>query len=1163
MKSKKPTYKELEEKLRELEVLLNSKENTNVDALPGDQQSLVIQLKSATEENDRLVSENVLIHQQWEKAFHSINSCIWILDKEQRVVQTNNVCINGLDFSKGKSLGKCCFGLVHGNEDPISECPLIRAKLSLKRESMEMEENGHWYDVIVDPILNNKGQYEGCIHIITDITERKRAEEDLRKSEINLRSIIENSPVGYHIYMLESDNRLIFRMYNPSSDRLLHTDHKQFIGRDILDAFPALAGTGIPELYMAVAKGELKTQNFVNPYNYKGINGVYDVRAFQGEQGQVVVNFTDITERIQAEENLKKSEERFRVFMDTIPDMIFIKDKNLRYLFADRQTTEFFGKSYDEIIGKTDLEITKNEYFSLDSSSDKMALERNALITIEENLGDQIFETTKFPLWLPNGDQGIGGVMRNITDRKRAAQSLHESQILFSIFMDHIPGLVLMKDNELRLIYANQTMRENYPTDQWMGKLPEECFPPDLAADMRNHDEAALAAGFECYEETWATKSGAIETYETRKFRIDRPGQTPLLGSLIIDITKRKQAETQLKKLFQAVEQSPACAVITNTEGNIEYINPKFTETTGYKLEEVIGKNPRILKSGEQTQEFYKELWETISAGKEWEGELRNKKKNGELYWEYARISSIKNEDGEILNYIAVKEDITELKQAEINYRHSIDQSPIGIRIVNKEGKTVYANRAFLEIYDVPSLEEFVKTRAKQRYTEESYQEHLVRKKTRQEGGEVSEYEISFRRKNNEIRHIKVWRKEVIWDREKHFQVINQDITEQKTLYHELVLAKERAEESDQLKSSFLANMSHEIRTPMNGILGFIELLQEPELKEDKKADFLNIVYKSGQRLLNTINNIIEISRIDARQVELEKSKFCVIELLKDLTEFFTPEAEAKGLKLQTLLPEGPFEIESDKVKLESVLTNLIKNAIKFTYKGEIKVVLEHTSGKLTIYVSDTGVGITKENAEKIFERFVQGDTGYSRPYEGSGLGLSIAKEYVNLLNGKIWVKSVVNKGTTFYIEFPESELNISAGPLSRPYVPELKVKMTSGNKVILIAEDDEICFEYLSVLLKDVGTKILWAKNGEEALKIAVENDIDVALIDARMPVLDGYKVTREILKVKPDLPVIMQTAFAFSDDKEKALSVGCVGYLSKPISRQKFLETILKYLV
>jgi len=251
------------------------------------------------------------------------------------------------------------------------------------------------------------------------------------------------------------------------------------------------------------------------------------------------------------------------------------------------------------------------------------------------------------------------------------------------------------------------------------------------------------------------------------------------------------------------------------------------------------------------------------------------------------------------------------------------------------------------------------------------------------------------------------------------------NISERKKVERELTLAKEKAEENERLKSAFLANMSHEIRTPMNGILGFLELLKNPNLSDESKEKYIDIVNKSGQRLLNTINDIIEISKIDSGQVKIHKSRFSINKLLADLLNFFKPEATKKGLILESYLTQKNIDIESDKSKLESIFTNLIKNAIKFIDKGTISVKLELDNENLIISVKDTGVGISPIKQKNIFERFVQGDTSFTRNYEGSGLGLSITKEYVSLLNGKISLKSELGIGTTFWVTFNREELNI------------------------------------------------------------------------------------------------------------------------------------------
>lgn len=633
--------------------------------------------------------------------------------------------------------------------------------------------------------------------------------------------------------------------------------------------------------------------------------------------------------------------------------------------------------------------------------------------------------------------------------------------------------------------------------------------------------------------------------------RFDSAGNFLGFIGFCYDVTEQKQVQDQLMKLSQAVEQSPASVVLTSINGTIEYVNPKFSSVTGYTRDEVLGKNPRILKSGHQSKEFYKELWDTISSGKEWMGEFHNRKKNGELYWELARISPIKNEEGVIINYLATKEDITDLMQAEKNYRLSIDQSPIGIRIVNQQGKTVYANQAFLAIYEYTSLSEYVNTPAKVRYTEQSYLEHTERKKIRKEGGEANEYEISIRRLSGEIRYIKVWWKEVLWDREKHFQVINQDITKEKILYNDLVNAKNKAEESDRLKSAFLANMSHEIRTPMNGIMGFAELLKEPDLTGDQQRMYIDLINKSGQRMLNILKDLIDISKIEAGVMEVHLSEINVNEQFEFIHHFFLSEATAKGLqfKVRNLPDEKNISLTTDKEKLYAVLTNLVKNAIKFTARGEIEMGCVHKDSYLEFFVSDTGIGIAANRHQAVFERFVQADIEDKMAYQGAGLGLTISKNYVEMLGGKIWLESTEGVGTTFYFTLPvtfgaplaQTEA-IQSHPVNRSETRKLK---------ILIVEDDEVSMMLLKKSIAPLSKELLFASNGVDAIQKCRDNsDIDLILMDIRMPVMGGYEATRQIRQFNPKVIIIAQTAFGLSGDREKARKAGCDDYVSKPIN-------------
>ena len=386
-------------------------------------------------------------------------------------------------------------------------------------------------------------------------------------------------------------------------------------------------------------------------------------------------------------------------------------------------------------------------------------------------------------------------------------------------------------------------------------------------------------------------------------------------------------------------------------------------------------------------------------------------------------------EEAEERKNLKIAEDA--LLQSERNFRNSISESPLGIRIATIEGKTIYANKSFLNIYEFDKLEEFSNTPSINRYTPESYKQHQERRAIRKAGHEVYDYELSIVRKNGEIRHIKVARKEVLWNGCKHFQIINQDITDEKRLTLDLIAAKNKAEESDRLKSAFLANISHEIRTPMNGILGFAGLLKEPGISDENQQQYINVIEKSGQRMLNIINDIVEISRIETCEMQLFVTETNINDQLEFIYNMFKPEIELKGLQLFIRnTPEAEVTIvKTDREKINSIFSYLIKNAIKFTHTGSIEFgyCMRKTSDndlenyELEFFVKDTGIGIHDEQKEIIFERFRQGSELLSRNYDGAGLGLSISRAYVEMLGGKIWVESILGSGSTFYFTIPYS----------------------------------------------------------------------------------------------------------------------------------------------
>jgi PAS domain S-box-containing protein len=532
-------------------------------------------------------------------------------------------------------------------------------------------------------------------------------------------------------------------------------------------------------------------------------------------------------------------------------------------------------------------------------------------------------------------------------------------------------------------------------------------------------------------------------------------GNKEFLYSIIHDITDKKKAEEKLKLLNRAVEASSVSVVITDAEGQISYVNPYFTKLTGYSYEEARGKNPRVLKSGNQPKTFYEELWNTILSGNEWTGEFNNMKKNGELFWEKAIISPILNSDGKIINFVAIKEDITERKK----------------------------------------------------------------------------------------------------------------------MLEELVAAKEHAEESDRLKSAFLANMSHEIRTPMNGILGFSELLKEPGLTGEEQQEYIRIIQKSGVRMLNIINQIVDISKIEAGLMTLDIKESNINEQIEYIHTFFNPEAETKGIKLsfRKALPQNEAIITTDREKLYAILTNLVKNAIKYTKEGSIEfgyrivetqyIASPQNIASLQFYIKDTGIGVPKDRQEAIFERFIQADIADKMAYQGAGLGLTISKAYVEMLGGKIWVESEEGFGSTFYFTLPYNTEPLKE-TIDRQPEPSEKNEIVRNLK-ILIAEDDEVSEMLIDTYIKIFGKEILKARTGIEAVEMCRNNpDTDLILMDIRMPDMGGYEATRQIRLFNQKVVIIAQTAYGQFGDKEKAIEAGCNDYISKPINKDKLLSLIQKYL-
>lgn len=384
------------------------------------------------------------------------------------------------------------------------------------------------------------------------------------------------------------------------------------------------------------------------------------------------------------------------------------------------------------------------------------------------------------------------------------------------------------------------------------------------------------------------------------------------------------------------------------------------------------------------------------------------------------------------------------------------------------------------------------------------------------------------------------------------------DITERRQTEADLIGLKEKAEESDRLKSAFLANMSHEIRTPLNGIIGFLDLLEKPVFSEAQREQFAAHIRKSSDRLLTTINDIITISKVESGQIDLKPKNIDVHALMKHLYDEYHEKAISKGLTFNLSSDSEHLKsIYSDEAKLQTIFNKLVNNAIKFTDKGFIEIGVEKRDGHIVFYVADSGIGIPQELRSTVFGRFTQVNGGHEREYEGLGIGLFIASTYAEKLGAQLWVESEENKGSTFYFS-----INSEVATFVERDIPKEKSKAESVKKkegLILIAEDDDISYIFLQEVLKKNGFRVIHAENGEEAVRMITENpDIDLILMDVKMPVMDGEEATRQIRKFNKTIPIIAQTAYEMPVQIEKMRSAGCDDVLIKPINGDRLLECL-----
>lgn len=1014
-----------------------------------------------------------------------------------------------------------------------------------------------------------------CLHNITD---RKKAENALHESEEKYRLIFEYMPLG----LVSFDNKGIIQACNNSFVKIIGSSRQKLVGLNmnnlpdkklvsaVMNSLAGGIGLYEDEYHSFTANKDTPVRAIFTPV---------DLGDGQVQGGVGIVE--DIMVRKRTEAKLKENEQKYRLLLENSGLGVALYSLDGKINLFNQKALQNLGGKAEEYIGKSLLDVFGKEAGNVyirrikDTAGSETSLEFEDFVSTPT--GDFWFLSNHTRIIGVDGKIiGVQVISHDITERKKAEEALRKSEEKYRTIFENVQDVFYQTDLAGIVNEVSPSIKHfaEFDSDQVLGSSVYNLYfdPEDrkiLVDSIKKHGE------LRDYELRLKTNTGVVK-YASINARLiyDTNGNPDHIDGAIRDITERKLAQDKAREIglhYQAlIEKAPDGIVLVNADSTFRFISPSAKRIFGYAEFDTISALPNELTHPDDLPMVLSHLGKLIEDPSYVPTlKYRFRSKTGEWKWiesTFTNLISDPNVEAIVINFHEITERVlaeVELKESAEWHRTILQTAMDGFWLLDMHGNILETNEAYSRMsgYSIQELLTMAVPDLESIETAEDILKHIAQLEEKGEG----RFESIHRRKDGTKFFVEVSVKYQSANSGRLVAFVN-DITERKLSEQELIQAKDKAEESDRLKSSFLANMSHEIRTPMNGILGFTELLKEPELTGEQQKYYIEIIQRSGLRMLNIINDIIDISKIESGQMSITLAETNINDQIEYIYTFFKPEVEQKGIQFffRNPLPAKQAIIKTDKEKIYAILTNLVKNAIKFTKSGTIEFGYVKKDAFLEFFVKDTGPGIEDSMKNVVFERFRQGSEMLTRNYEGAGLGLSISKAYVELLGGIIWVESQVGTGSVFYFTVPYNPLFTDKTQVSFPESATSAEDGLRKDLTLMLAEDDEGSEILITMAVKKYTKKILKVKTGADAVDMCRRNpDIDLILMDIKMPGMDGYEATRQIRQFNKKVVIIAQTAFGLVDDREKAISAGCNNYISKPIDislLKGMMKTLLK---